>query len=203
MTPQQYSDYSSFVASRIKSPQDILNEATPHKLGVLHMAIGISGEIAELVEASTELEAIEEVGDIMFYAVGLVYEAGLMYNSIMPTEAEVKEAASSRSPQDSIIEIIVTGGGILNLAKKFAIYNQPLNRNKLEEQVKQLFILVMLQTMILQTELSKILQLNEDKLRKRYPSKYADSLAEARIDKSNYEINGDLQIEAEKALNKL
>ena len=60
-----------------KNGQDIINDLTPEKADLLHMAIGVSGEAGELLDAvkkaviynkEMDLEnVIEELGDLEFY----------------------------------------------------------------------------------------------------------------------------------------
>ena len=60
-----------------KNGQDIINDLTPEKADLLHMAVGVSGEAGELLDAvkkaviynkEMDLEnIIEELGDLEFY----------------------------------------------------------------------------------------------------------------------------------------
>ena len=60
-----------------KNGQDIINDLTPEKADLLHMAVGVSGEAGELLDAvkkaviynkEMDLEnVIEELGDLEFY----------------------------------------------------------------------------------------------------------------------------------------
>ena len=60
-----------------KDGQDIINDLTPEKADLLHMAVGVSGEAGELLDAvkkaviynkEMDLEnVIEELGDLEFY----------------------------------------------------------------------------------------------------------------------------------------
>lgn len=60
-----------------KDGQDIINDLTPEKADLLHMAVGVSGEAGELLDAvkkaviySKEMDLeniIEELGDLEFY----------------------------------------------------------------------------------------------------------------------------------------
>lgn len=60
-----------------KNGQDIINDLTPEKADLLHMAVGVSGEAGELLDAvkkaviynkEIDLEnVIEELGDLEFY----------------------------------------------------------------------------------------------------------------------------------------
>lgn len=78
-TPDQ--TYPCMVANLIKPGSDILESLVDHDVNLLHMAIGISGEAGELLDAikkatiygqQINLEnVIEELGDLEFYMEGL------------------------------------------------------------------------------------------------------------------------------------
>jgi NTP pyrophosphatase (non-canonical NTP hydrolase) len=74
-------NYGEFVGALVKPGQDIINTLTPESANILHMAVGISGEAGELLDAikkhviynkPLDLEnVIEELGDLEFYMEGL------------------------------------------------------------------------------------------------------------------------------------
>jgi len=98
--------YEQFVRSIVKPGHDILVQLTPLQASILHMAVGVSGEAGELLDA-VKKHAIyqkqldfdnvrEEAGDILFYLTGLLNELGLTLNECI--EANV-EKLSKRYPQ--------------------------------------------------------------------------------------------------------
>lgn len=80
-------NYSEFVGSLVKSPNQIVEELTPHKAHCLHMAVGVAGEAGELLDAikkyaiyNKEVDfenLIEELGDIEFFLEGLRNTCGI------------------------------------------------------------------------------------------------------------------------------
>lgn len=81
-------DAHSVLALKLAKPgQQIVSEMTAAKAHLLHMAVGVSGEAGELLDAvkkhviyGKELDVenvIEELGDIYFYMQGLMNELGL------------------------------------------------------------------------------------------------------------------------------
>lgn len=80
-------DYSEMVAALAKPGEKIAEELTANDAHLIHMAIGISGEAGELLDAikkraiyRKELDrqnAIEELGDIEFYLEGIRQGLGL------------------------------------------------------------------------------------------------------------------------------
>jgi len=76
--------YQQFVNSIVKPGDEIVRQLTPQQAHLLHMAVGVSGEAGELLDAvkkhcvyqkQINLEnVIEEAGDILFYLTGLLNE---------------------------------------------------------------------------------------------------------------------------------
>lgn len=81
MSKEQDKVYTDFVAGLVKPGGDILDEMTPRQAEMLHMAIGVSGESGELLDAIKkyviyqkpldEANALEELGDVEFFLEGL------------------------------------------------------------------------------------------------------------------------------------
>jgi NTP pyrophosphatase (non-canonical NTP hydrolase) len=73
--------FEDMVAALVKPGEAILASLTPHDCHVLHMAVGISGEAGELLDAVKKAviyrkpidmeNVIEEVGDVLFYLEGV------------------------------------------------------------------------------------------------------------------------------------
>ena len=76
--------YQQFVNSIVKPGAEIVRQLTPTQAHLLHMAVGVSGEAGELLDAvkkhcvyqqQIDLDNIkEEAGDILFYLTGLLNE---------------------------------------------------------------------------------------------------------------------------------
>lgn len=74
-------NHNEMVTALVKSGDAIISSLTPEKAHVLHMAIGISGESGELLDAIKKHviynkpidreNVIEELGDLEFYMEGL------------------------------------------------------------------------------------------------------------------------------------
>lgn len=74
-------EYKDMVSMLIKSGADIMDSLTPKKADLLHMAVGVSGEAGEILDAvkkhvvyNKEIDKtnlIEELGDIEFYLEGI------------------------------------------------------------------------------------------------------------------------------------
>ena len=80
-------EFDKMVASLAKDGQLIINELTPAKAHELHMAVGVSGEAGELLDAIKKGviynkpydidNIIEELGDLEFYMEGLRQSIGI------------------------------------------------------------------------------------------------------------------------------
>lgn len=79
--------YKSMVLAKAKPGQDIVSELTPDQAHQLHMAVGVSGEAGELLDAVKKAtiyqkpldraNVIEELGDLEFYMEGLRASLGI------------------------------------------------------------------------------------------------------------------------------
>jgi NTP pyrophosphatase (non-canonical NTP hydrolase) len=73
--------HKRMVAALVKPGADILATMTPDRVNMLHMAVGISGEAGELIDAIKKVavynkpidrvNVVEELGDLEFYMEGL------------------------------------------------------------------------------------------------------------------------------------
>ena len=90
---QDEQDYPALVSVLQKPGAHIIAELVPKKASALHMAVGISGEAGELLDAIKKWvmygkpldveNVIEELGDIEFYMEGLRAEVGLTREAII------------------------------------------------------------------------------------------------------------------------
>ena len=79
--------YQQFVNSIVKPGDEIIRQITPQQAHLLHMAVGVSGEAGELLDAIKKHcvyqkpinmdNVIEEAGDILFYLTGLLNDLNI------------------------------------------------------------------------------------------------------------------------------
>ena len=79
--------YQQFVNTIVKPGDEIIRQLTPQQAHLLHMAVGVSGEAGELLDAikkhcvyqkQINIEnVIEEAGDILFYLTGLLNDLNI------------------------------------------------------------------------------------------------------------------------------
>jgi len=80
-------EHSAMVAALIKPGDDIVCELTPKQADLLHMAVGVSGEAGELLDAVKKAtvyqkpidraNVVEELGDLEFYMQGIRRNLGI------------------------------------------------------------------------------------------------------------------------------
>lgn len=179
--------FEQMVTNLCKPGGMLLAGMTPEKMHILHMAVGLSGEAAELLEIYFDADESglmvdltdirEELGDIEFYLEGL--RQGLGFSCPVPFDA---------SSNNAITEISVLAGHILDACKRHCIYNKPLETERLWEVLTQVEVVLASIRSKLDLSREEILQANAEKLLKgkkaRYASgTYSDEAAINRADK--------------------
>jgi hypothetical protein len=168
--------HATMVQMLIKPGEDLHEVSTAQKWSLVHAALGISGEVAELQWLENEEEhLLEESGDLLFYCRDLRLQLKLP-----PVDVT-----------HGILPIVWWAGVITDVVKKVAIYGQELDATKADK------IKVALDTIETYTEMRLVnhgytrldaLRHNINKLWKgdkaRYASgTYSDKAAAARSDK--------------------
>lgn len=92
-------DYQLFVMKLSKPGADIINEMNPDQAHLLHMAVGVSGEAGELLDAVKKAviyqkpldrsNLIEELGDLEFYMQGIRIAVGVSRSEVL--EANIQK----------------------------------------------------------------------------------------------------------------
>lgn len=118
--------FEEMVAALKKDGELIIKELTPDSVDLLHMAVGVSGEVGEYFAAANlgdRLNQIEELGDIEFYYEGILQNLRQNYDD--PIEVPVLQA------RYCLISLEIEACEILDLAKKVAIYVKDLDVPKM------------------------------------------------------------------------
>jgi hypothetical protein len=158
--------YSEFCLSRYK--------ALPNGANLIHIAIGIVGEVIELINADSRENTLEELGDLGFYL-----EIG---NHYFPKHLSPEPGFPNSLVvlQQTLLNI---SGELLDYAKKHFIYGKPLQASIIEELI---FLLRENHIAYIQCEgfrLEEVKGANTAKLLARYPEGYSDKDAQVRRDK--------------------
>lgn len=130
MTPE----YKEMVSNLAKPGEDIVASLCPATAHRIHMAIGISGEVGELLDCWEGVEVpdrenlVEELGDIEFYFEGLLQGYSLEQPSGMP-HPEKPELG------DPFLKCSILAADLLDTVKKEAIYRKDPNMDKITSLV--------------------------------------------------------------------
>lgn len=180
-----------------KSGDVIASELTGNTAHVLHMAIGISGEAAELLEAydnalsyGRELDCaniLEELGDLEFYIEGFRQGIEVSREEVLAidvNELELFGAHVKLSAPILSIKLNIVAGRLLDLTKKAVVYQKPVDGNDF------LNILADLECVLERIRTAELLgheatlEANIEKLGERYKGfVYSDKAAQERADK--------------------
>ncbi len=128
---------------------------------LVHAALGIDSECAELAISTTEANHLEELGDLCWYLAILADEFG--FNLEVPKDSPA------------------TWGGISDQAKRVWFYNAPANATLIQESACSLLGYVDREAKWgLGVSLDLVLESNIRKLRTRFPDKFTDQAAQVR-----------------------
>lgn len=149
---------------------------------VLHAAVGIAGEVAELLVANSIENLVEEMGDIEFY-IEAAFQAtgGRNFEEIV---VEGHDMAHHQVFSTVGIAMSVSAGRLLDFVKKAWVYNQDLNLRAVRYELLRLQLMLGAMRELLSVQLVDVLGANQAKLGKRYPEGvYTDRDAQQRADK--------------------
>lgn len=126
MTPE----YKEMVSNLAKPGEDIVASLCPATAHRIHMAIGISGEVGELLDCweGTEVpdreNLVEELGDIEFYFEGLLQG----YSLEQPEDTGHPDKVSCSDP---FLRCSIIAADLLDTVKKEVIYRKDPNMDKI------------------------------------------------------------------------
>lgn len=172
--------HPEMVKGLAKSGEEILKTMTPLGAHLLHMAVGVSGEVGELlsaIEADDRDNAVEELGDIEFYFEGLCQGVDMVLVHAPVDVLTLKD--------DPFVHVLTQAAEMLDVVKKIVVYNA-------EDKLPQLRIEMQkfrgkLDAFYALSEITReqALKHNINKLGKRYEGfNYSDDAAKARADKA-------------------
>lgn len=176
-------EYTQMVKDLAKPGKDIIAALTPEKAHLLHMAVGLSGEVGELLEHQLEKDVpgstvVEELGDCEFYFEGLCYPYNI---SLVPPKSTFPYPIS-------VIKLAVEAANTLDLIKKMVIYNKHIADDEIVNQLIKVRVALSHVEDYYGYSLMRVKEANTHKLLKgknaRYKDgKYSDTAAQERADK--------------------
>lgn len=182
--------------------KDLLKDMDTKIASAIHAALGVMGEVAEMIPASIRDDfsnTVEEAGDVQFYAQGLLNIYGWTLEEMLVTLPAEQDLDLMLAFDDfPLAAMTYFAGGIVDELKKSWAYNKELNLEGLKYNLGMFYCFFkdLLETWDLTFE--DIKAHNQNKLvtgpKARYPSgKYSDAAAIARADKVEDNYSGVLQ----------
>lgn len=183
--------YGAFVTALKKPGEAILATLTAQQADLTHMAIGLAGECAELLEPFLNHQegdrgrlidrnnVVEELGDIEFFMQGIHSNIGLP----RCIESAVGHAREGRTV--TLLRMVIASGNILDIVKRNSIYGKTLDVERLNGALETFEILLSEIYAVLGVTREEVINHNVQKLATRYASlSYSDAQAQARADKA-------------------
>jgi NTP pyrophosphatase (non-canonical NTP hydrolase) len=149
---------------------------TSNKLNYTHMALGLAGEVGELVECvGTDLKFDvdkpnlgEELGDLYWYLANI---ANMLHIDI-PEDLQVDV------PNVECIDfLIIKVGELVDLIKRYMAYNKEIDRTKATLLICDIRLALLVFEKTYELNGADIRTRNINKLRARFPEKFSDELA--------------------------
>lgn len=108
------------VAALAKPGAAIVKTMTPEYAHLIHMLLGMAGEVGEMLESTDRANMVEEFGDFLFYREGFIQGVGFD-----GTGFDIKPKVEFRIPNLMLTTYVAA---LIDATKKGAIYEKALNR---------------------------------------------------------------------------
>ena len=185
-------EYTQMVKDLAKDGQAIIDSATPLATHLLHMAVGICGEVGEKFEALLLKDRVnlrEECGDLEFYLEGVAFTMREQFDVPDLHESVIQSYIESIGTQERKDLLVIVSARLLDYIKKMWAYNKEPNVEQIYTNVFALRSLLDNFYAAYEFKRSEMLDGNMHKLLKgdtaRYKSgTYSDEQAVARADKT-------------------
>ena len=186
-------NFKKMVANLCKDGEQITKSLDNKKSHSWHMATGISGECNEFLECANYFDetgifdqenAIEELGDIYFYLVGLVNA----HENLVIKHNPINNITGTETVLKIAININIAGGAILDAIKKHCIYEKEIDITLVQKNIDALITAMYKAYYVIGISHDEVLQANTYKLiggeRPRYSTgSYTNKQAQDRADK--------------------
>lgn len=147
------------------------------QLNLSHMALGLAGEIGELVECvGTELKfnevnrpnIVEELGDLYWY----------LANYCNMQEIDLPENPVFTETDDECLDLLIVKiSNLVDLVKRYMAYNKSIEKVKEIEAIYDIRVALVLFENVYDLDGDEIRSKNIAKLKARYPQKFDENLA--------------------------
>lgn len=173
-----HENFYNHVSILMKTGEAVLADLDPHKARMLHVMMGIEGELREFYDAfaSPDFDNLaEEIGDLEFYIAEALMAIG-------KTEDDVPSF-----DYDAYVDGHITVPCFIDIVKKYAIYGKELNVDGVLLYISYVLNEMRIGRMHHPQNLTReaVMSQNIEKLKKRYPAGYTNAAAVARADKTD------------------
>lgn len=148
---------------------------------LLHAAMGLCTEVAELFEVEDDQHELEEIGDVLWY-LALAHDVlGLQWE----IDGDIVINARGDGPLDGLT---IYATELLDMVKKQIFYGKPLNEEKAKEAILaiKIILLVAMDNDESPFTFDDAVEANVRKLKRRYPEKFTEEAAVNRDVKAEY-----------------
>lgn len=157
------------------NPSDIVGEQLVSRR-LLHAALGVGTEVAELACGLDSTNELEELGDTAFYlALGTDLLTGKGYGiSILARDVVPREKTSASG---NLMDLVRLSGDLLDFAKRDVFYRKTPEWHKVQYTIQELWRATFLAMVLRNGNIQGVLNANIAKLKVRYPDKFSCELA--------------------------
>lgn len=136
-------DYSSMVTALAKDGSAIMQDLNNNSAHLMHMAIGVSGEVAEIFIPILDIKGIsdvkenmtEEFGDAEFYLEGYRQGADIDPEDVMKLTPTIEPTGNAFMDCGLFS---VEAGHLLDSTKRYAIYGKELNVGRVMQELRNI-----------------------------------------------------------------
>lgn len=171
--------HEEMVTALAKPAEQILAECSPQYMHLLHMAVGVAGEVGELYQSTSRENDLEELGDINFYLEGYRQGLEITFEDVMNMVRQLKAGKPFTG------DLHTLSCDLLDLTKKLAFYNKDLDKEPLVVMLAKIEIRLTSVYKNKQVSRDESLEANIAKLSERYKGlQYSNEAAQQRADKA-------------------
>lgn len=176
-------EYYHFVDYLCKDGDEIIESLTPNRAHLLHMVLGLVGEVNEVREVLTTnhrmlrhheyMERLtDELGDVLFYTVGCANITGVGCTDTLVTELT-----------GSVSELATNVSAFAEYTKKLVMYSREWDEQQLQRHILNVYACIEAVGKRNGITTTEMITVNKRKLSTRYAGGYSDGKANNKLDK--------------------
>jgi phosphoribosyl-ATP pyrophosphohydrolase len=175
-------EFEEMATKLFKYGSQLLPQMTDKTMSLIHLALGVQGEMLEIAIAPTPANLVEEFGDMEFFLFVLCVVMGYKKQDIF--KLEVSDRMVGRGDMGDMIRGAESVGDIL---KKHTMYGKVIDELELQKSMAVMYRAMYLAYAQIGVDSNIVLRGNIDKLMGKSDSRYADGVYsdEAAINRSD------------------